>query len=249
MARFTGKVALVTGGTGGIGRATALAFAREGAKVVLSGRRPKDGLAAVEQISRAGGVARFLETDPTQPADVQRLVGETVATFGRLDVAFNNAGAEWPGVLTEVTDADARRVFELSVWSLLVSMRHEIAAMARTGGGAIVNMSNVGGHVALRGADVCIGTKYAVEGLTKVVALECARHRVRVNAVSPDVTTADVIDRLVGAARGTEPGVLPFPGRSAGAKQIADEVLFLTDPAMAHLSGVSLPVGSGRIAA
>ena len=147
MARFNGKVALVTGGTSGIGKATALAFAKEGAKVVLSGRRETEGLAVVNEITSTDGTAHFVRADASKEADVKRLVEETVAKFGRLDIAFNNAGTEWLGVFTEVTEADYRRVFDVNVQCVLVSMKHEIPAMLKTGCGAIINASSTVGHI------------------------------------------------------------------------------------------------------
>src|SRR5258707_545402 len=138
MSRFNGKVVLVTGGTSGIGKATALAFAKEGAKVVLSGRREKEGLAVVEEIKKAGGTAHFVQADVAKEVDVKRLVGETVAKFGRLDVAFNNAGIESTGPVTEVSEAEYRRVFDINVWGVIASMKYEIPVMLKTGGGAII---------------------------------------------------------------------------------------------------------------
>ncbi|AMV22846.1 2,5-dichloro-2,5-cyclohexadiene-1,4-diol dehydrogenase [Gemmata sp. SH-PL17] len=145
MARFSGKVALVTGGTSGIGRATAVAFAKEGAQVVVSGRREKEGLAVIEEIKATGGTAIFVQADVAKEADVKRLVEETAAKFGRLDVAFNNAGVESVGPVTEVTEAEYRRVFDINVWGVLASMKYEIPVMLKTGGGAIINTSSVGG--------------------------------------------------------------------------------------------------------
>ncbi|HEY1190802.1 MAG TPA: SDR family NAD(P)-dependent oxidoreductase, partial [Gemmata sp.] len=193
MSRFSGKVALVTGGTSGIGRAAAIAFAREGAKVVLSGRREKEGLAVVEEIRKAGGTAHFVRADVAQEADVKRLVDETVATFGRLDVAFNNAGIELMGALVEVNEADYRRVFDINVWGVLASMKHEIPAMLRTGGGAIINTSSVAGHVGMGGAGVYAATKHAVEGLTKSAALEFAKQGIRVTAVAPAAIVTEMM--------------------------------------------------------
>src|SRR5580704_2646268 len=129
---FEGKVALVTGGTSGIGKATAIAFAKAGAKVVLSGRREKEGLAVVEEIKKAGGTAHFVQADVAKEADVKRLVEQTVAKFGRLDVAFNNAGIETAGPLAEVSEAEYRRVFDINVWGVLASMKYEVPVMLKT---------------------------------------------------------------------------------------------------------------------
>src|SRR5204863_2023072 len=149
--KLNGKVALVTGGTSGIGKATAIAFARAGAKVVLTGRREKEGAQVVAEIKKLGGDAAFVRTDVAKDADVKAMVDFTVGKFRRLDVAFNNAGVEWKGPLDQATEAEYRRVFDINVWGVLNSMRHEIPAMLKNGGGAIVNNFSVVGHVGLGG--------------------------------------------------------------------------------------------------
>src|SRR5215472_7212577 len=146
---FEGKVALVTGGTSGIGKATAIAFAEHGAKVVLSGRREKAGTQVVAEIKKLGGDAAFVRADVAKEADVKAMVKFAVDKFGRLDIAFNNAGVEWKGPLHQATEAEYRRVFDINVWGVLNSMRHEIPVMLKNGGGAIVNTSSVAGHVGL----------------------------------------------------------------------------------------------------
>src|SRR5215831_9199104 len=181
---FKGKVALVTGGTSGIGKATAIAFARHGAKVVLSGRREKEGEAVVREIKKLGGEAAFVRADVAKDADVKKMVDFTVDKFGRLDIAFNNAGVEWKGPLEQATEEEYRRVFDINVWGVLNSMRHEIPVMLKNGGGAIVNNSSVAGHVGLGEVSIYIASKHAVEGLTKAIALEFAKQNIRINAVS-----------------------------------------------------------------
>src|SRR5215510_12217287 len=146
---FEGKVALVTGGTSGIGKATAIAFARAGAKVVLSGRREKEGEAVVREIKKLGGEAAFVRTDIARDADVKAMVKFAVDKFGKLDIAFNNAGVEWNGPLDQATESEYRRIFDINVWGVLNSMRHEIPVMLKNGGGAIVNTSSAAGHVGL----------------------------------------------------------------------------------------------------
>ncbi len=165
--KLTGKVALVTGGTSGIGKTTAIEFARVGAKVVLTGRREKEGAQVVDEIRKLGGDAAFVRADVTKDADVKAMVDFTVGKYGRLDVAFNNAGVEWTGPLDQATEAEYRRVFDINVWGVLNAMRHEIPVMLKTGGGAIVNNSSVAGHVGLAGASIYMASKHAVEGLTK----------------------------------------------------------------------------------
>src|SRR4029450_11393097 len=146
--KLSGKVALVTGGTSGIGKTTAIEFARAGAKVVLSGRREKEGASVVAETQQLGGAAAFIRADVAKDADVKAMVDFTVATYGRLDIAFNNAGVEWIGPLDQATESEYRRIFDINVWGVLNSMRHEIPAMLKNGGGAIVNTSSVAGTLA-----------------------------------------------------------------------------------------------------
>ena len=251
MSRFNGKVVLVTGGTSGIGKATAIAFAKEGAKVVVSGRREKEGLAVVEEIKKAGGTAIFVQADVAKEADVKRLVEATVAKFGRLDVAFNNAGVELLGPVVEVTEADYRRVFDINVWGVLASMKYEIPAMLKTGGGAIINTTSIAGHVGIAGASVYVGTKHAVEGLTKTAALEVAKQGIRVTAVAPAATETEMIERFTGGSS-TDAGkglaAMHPVGRMARSEEIAGAVLYLASDAAKFTTGISLPVDGGWLA-
>src|SRR5438046_8853590 len=197
---FKGKVALVTGGTSGIGKATAIEFARAGAKVVLTGRREKEGAQVVGEIKKLGGDAAFVRADVAKDTDVKAMVDFTVDKFGRLDVAFNNAGVEWKGPLDQATEAEYRRVFDINVWGVLNSMRYEIPVMLKSGGGAIVNNSSVAGHVGLGEVSIYIASKHAVEGLTKSVALKCARRTLPSNAVEPGVVAHGSVSRLCNVA-------------------------------------------------
>lgn len=251
MATFSGKVVLVTGGTSGIGKATAIAFAKEGAKVVLSGRREKEGLTVVEEITKAGGTAHFVQADVAKEQDVKKLVEATVAKFGRLDVAFNNAGIELMGPIAEITEADYRKVFDINVWGVLASMKYEIKEMLKTGGGAIINTSSIGGHVGFAGAGVYAATKHAVEGLTKSAALEHAKQGIRVTAVAPAAIETEMIDRFVGgpdsdAGKGLA-GMHPV-GRMGKSEEIAAAVLYLASDAAKFTTGISLPVDGGFLA-
>jgi NAD(P)-dependent dehydrogenase (short-subunit alcohol dehydrogenase family) len=251
MAAFSGKVALVTGGTSGIGKATAIAFAKEGAKVVVSGRREQEGLAVVEEIKKAGGVAHFVRADVAKEADVRRLVDETVAKFGRLDIAFNNAGVELLGPITEVTEGDYRRLFDINVWGVLASMKHEIPAMLKTGGGAIVNTSSIAGHIGMAGASVYIATKHAVEGLTKTAALEFAKQGIRVTAVAPAAIETEMVDRFAGPeGADSRKGLAAMHpvGRMGKSEEIAAAVLYLASDAAKFTTGISLPVDGGWLA-
>lgn len=244
---FAGKVALVTGATSGIGKATAIAFARAGAKVVVSGRREKEGTEVVRQIEKLGGDAAFVRAEIAKDADVKAMVDFTLEKFGRLDIAFNNAGVEWKGPLEQATEDEYRRVFDTNVWGVLNSMRHEIPVMLKNGGGAIVNNSSVGGHVGFAEVSIYIASKHAVEGLTKSLALEFAKQNVRINAVAPGPIATDMWDRFAGEAAEQITGGIPV-GRVGTAEQIAAAVLYLASDAAKFTTGTSLVVDGGFIA-
>ena len=245
---FEGKVALVTGGTSGIGKATAIAFARAGAKVILTGRREKEGAQVVAEIKKLGADAAFVRADVAQDTDVKAMVDFTSDKFGRLDVAFNNAGVEWKGPLDQATEAEYRRVFDINVWGVLNSMRHEIPVMLKNGGGAIVNTSSVAGHVGLPQVSVYIASKHAVEGLTKSVALEFAKQNIRINAVAPGVIATEMFDRFADdQLRNQITSIVPV-ARVGAAEEIAAAVLYLTSDAAKFTTGASLVVDGGFIA-
>ena len=196
------KVALITGGTSGIGEAAALQLARAGAKVVVAGRRENEGQAVVKTIENAGGQALFVKTDVSREADVKALVDKTVAKFGRLDFAFNNAGVEGTaGVTTDKqTEENYRHTFDINVLGLLLTMKHEIPAILKNGG-AIVNTSSVVGQIGMPGFGVYTASKHAVNGLTRSAALEYAKQGVRVNAVAFGTIQTPMVDRMVGEAK------------------------------------------------
>jgi len=247
---FSGKVALVTGGTSGIGKTTAIEFARAGAKVVLTGRREKEGAQVVAEIKKFGGEAAFVRADVAKDADVKAMVDFTVEKFSRLDIAFNNAGVEWTGPLDRATEAEYRRVFDINVWGVLNSMRHEIPVMLKNGGGAIVNNSSVAGHVGLGQVSVYIASKHAVEGLTKSVALEFAKQNIRINAVAPGVIATDMLDRFAGKEgemRDSLTSIIPV-GRIGAGEEIAAAVLYLCSADAKFTTGTSLVVDGGYVA-
>lgn len=246
-----GKVALVTGGTSGIGRVTAEMFAVRGAKVVLTGRRDTEGQDVVKSIRGRGGEAHFVKGDISIEADVKRMVSETVSKFGRLDYAFNNAGIEGDiGVpIVESSEANYRRVFDINVLGVLLSMKHEVPAMLAGGGGAIVNCASVAGRSGFPGVSVYCASKHAVLGLTKVAAMEYSAKGVRVNAVSPAVIETDMADRFMDAMGGSEAkkqmtAMHPI-GRTGRSEEVAGAVLFLCSDDASFITGHDLLVDGG----
>jgi NAD(P)-dependent dehydrogenase (short-subunit alcohol dehydrogenase family) len=244
---FSGKVVLVTGGTSGIGKATAIELARAGAKVVLSGRREKEGAQVVAEIKKLGGEAAFVRADIAKDADVKAMVKFAVDKFGKIDIAFNNAGVEWVGPLDQATEAEYHRVFDTNVWGVLNSMRHEIPVTLKNGGGVIVNTSSVAGHVGFPQVSVYIASKHAVEGLTKSVALEFAKQNIRINAVAPGPITTEMWDRFAREAKEQVAATIPV-GRVGAAEEIAAAVLYLASDAAKFTTGTSLVVDGGFIA-
>ena len=248
MNEFQGKVAIVTGGTSGIGRAAALAFAREGAKVVVAGRRAAEGQETVRLVRAAGHEAIFVATDVAQEAQVKNLVGRTLEQFGRLDFAFNNAGIEQvPTPFLEQKVETYNQVMDINVKGVWLSMRHEIPAMLKSGGGAIVNTSSALGVIALPGVEVYIASKHAVIGLTKSAALEFAKQGIRINAVLPAVIETDMYRRFAGEKPETQAAMTALHpiGRIGTPDEIADAVIWLSSNKSSFVTGHSLLVDGG----
>jgi len=248
LADFDGKVALVTGGGTGIGRATAIAFAREGAKVVIGNRNVEAGEAVVKTIQDAGGEASFLRTDVSSEDDVKALVEHAVSTYGRLDAAFNNAGVGGrPGPLAEQTTKNYDFVMDINVKGVWLSMKYEIEAMLRSGGGAIVNNSSVGGLLGFAGVGIYSASKHAVMGLTKSAALEYSAKGVRVNAVNPAVIRTPMAEGLAKTNQ-IEPdgfaGLHPI-GRIGEPEEVASAVLFLCSDKASFMTGTATCVDGG----
>lgn len=247
MTTLENKIALVTGGTSGIGRASAIALAEAGAKVVISGRREAEGLETLKLIEATGSEGLFVRGDITNDSHVADLVEKTIATFGRLDIAFNNAGVEWVGPLETADETAYRKTFDVNVWGVLNSMRHQIPAMLKNGGGSIINTSSVAGHVGMAQVSIYIASKHAVEGLTKSVALEYAGQGIRINAVAPAAIETEMVDRFAGTdgeARKALGAMHPI-GRMGQAKEIADAVVFLASDQSSFITGESLKVDGG----
>src|SRR3984885_11446173 len=211
---MTSPVVLITGALTGIGRATALAFAREGAQVVVSGRSNQAGQSLVDKLHELGADAEFIRADVRHEEDVRALVDKTVARFGRLDVAVNNAGTEGQvGPLTDQTAESYAATFDTNVLGVILSMKHEVRAMQRQGSGAIINISSTYGHEGAAGASVYVGSKHAVEGITKSVALEIAKSGIRVNAVAPGPTDTGMLTRFTGTPENKAALVTTVPMR------------------------------------
>lgn len=247
MKQLENKVALVTGGTSGIGRASAVALARAGAKVVVAGRRETEGAETVNQIEAAGGEGLFVRADVAREPEIKALVQAAVDTFGRLDIAFNNAGVEWAGPLTEATEADYRRVMDINVWGVLAALKHEVPAMLKSGGGSIINTSSVAGHIGMAGAAIYVASKFAVEGLTRTAAIEFAKQGIRVNAVAPAAIETEMFDRFAGKegeVRNYLTSLHPV-GRLGRPHEIADAVVWLASEQSSFVTGHSLVVDGG----
>jgi NAD(P)-dependent dehydrogenase (short-subunit alcohol dehydrogenase family) len=246
-------VVLITGAAAGIGKATALAFARRGYRLVVTDLKAECGPALLADLQSAGGDARYVVADQSKEADVIRAVDKAIETFGQLDVAINNAGTEGDQTLTleQQTDANVRRTLSVNTEGVLWCLKHEIPALRRSGGGAIVNVSSVAGHVGLESCAAYVASKHAVEGLTKAAALEVARHGIRVNAVAPGAIQTDMIDRIVGAgntdARRSIEGMHPL-GRMGSPEEVAAAILFLASEEASFITGQSLAVDGGWLA-
>jgi NAD(P)-dependent dehydrogenase (short-subunit alcohol dehydrogenase family) len=243
-------VVLITGALAGIGRATALAFAKEGAKLVVSGRRDEAGQALVTELRALGTEAEFIRADVRRESDVQNLVDKAVARFGRLDIAVNNAGTEGtPGPLIEQTAESYAATFDTNVLGVLLSMKHELRVMQPQGSGSIVNLSSTMGHRGAPGASLYTASKHAVEGLTKSAALEGAAFGVRVNAVAPGPVQTAMLDRFTGNADRKAGLVAGVPLKRAGRpEEIADVIVFTASDRASFLTGQIIAVNGGKTA-
>lgn len=252
MAQFTQKVALITGGGSGMGRATALAFAKEGASVVIANRGREAGQETVRMIQAMGGDALFVQTDVTREADVTALIERTLHTYGRLDYAFNNAGMEQtPKPLPEQTEEEYMRIMEVNVKGVWLCLKHELPLIQATGGGAVVNTSSISGVVGFATIPLYSASKHAVIGLTKCVALEYAAFGIRVNAICPGaIAQTGTFERSFGGnTQAVEQVRTSYPlGRLGTVEEIANTVLYLCSDAAGFVTGQALVIDGGYAA-
>jgi NAD(P)-dependent dehydrogenase (short-subunit alcohol dehydrogenase family) len=243
-------VVLITGALTGIGRAAAFAFAREGNRVVVSGRHEDVGQALAAELREFGGKAEFIRADVRRDDDVRSLIDQTIARFGRLDAAVNSAGTEGkPGTVTEQTADSYAATFDTNVLGTLLSMKHELRVMHAQHSGSIVNISSTYGHAGTRGASVYAASKHAVEGLTKSAALEVAGSGVRINAVAPGPTETGMLNRFTGNAERKAGLISTVPlGRVGEPDEIANAIVFLCSDKAAFITGHVLSVDGGKSA-
>src|SRR6202008_2033894 len=237
-------VVLITGGLTGIGRAAAVAFANKGANVVVAGRRDEAGKALVKELRSLGSEAEFINADVRTADDVRALVDTTVARFGRLDVAVNNAGTEGQvGPITDQTAETYAATFDTNVLGVILSMKHEVRVMQRQGSGSIINISSTYGHEGAAGAPVHVGSKHAVEGITKSVALEVAKSGIRVNVVAPGPTDTGMLTRFTRTPENKAALVTSVPmGRLGLSEELANAIVFVASDEASFITGHVLNV-------
>jgi NAD(P)-dependent dehydrogenase (short-subunit alcohol dehydrogenase family) len=242
-------VVLITGALTGIGRATALAYAREGARIVVSGRRDEEGKKLAAEIRTLGAEAEFERSDVRHEEDVRNLVDKTVAHFGRLDVAVNNAGTEGtPSPVTEQTAETYAATFDTNVLGTLLSMKHELRVMLAQGRGSIVNVSSTYGRAGAAGASVYVASKHAVEGLTKAAALEVAESGVRVNVVAPGPIETGMLNRFTGTAENKAALASGVSMKRVGTpEEIAQAIVFVASDKASFITGASIAVDGGML--
>jgi NAD(P)-dependent dehydrogenase (short-subunit alcohol dehydrogenase family) len=240
-------VVLITGALTGIGRAAAVAFAKKGANVVVNGRRDEVGTALVAELRAFGAQAEFINADVRNDDEVRAMVDQTVARFGRLDVAVNNAGTE--GQVGPIVDQTAEKfaaTFDTNVLGVVLSMKHEVRVMQEQGSGSIVNISSTYGHEGAAGASVYVGSKHAVEGITKSVALEVAKSGIRVNGVAPGPTDTGMLTRFTGTPENKAALVTQVPLDRLGlSEELADAIVFIASDEASYITGHILNVDGG----
>ena len=242
------QVVLITGGLTGIGRAAAVAFAKKGAKVVVAGRRDEAGKELVAELRSLGAEAEFVNADVRKEDDCRNMVDQTVARFGRLDVAVNNAATEGQvGPITDQTTESFAATFDTNVLGVVLSMKHEVRAMQAHGSGNIINISSTYGHEGAAYASIYVGAKHAVEGITKSTALELAKSGIRVNAVAPGPTDTGMLTRFTHTAENKAALVTQVPlGRLGLSEEVADGIVFIASEEARFITGHVLNVDGGH---
>src|SRR5256886_14063855 len=247
---MSNPVVLVTGGLTGIGRAAAVAFAKKGAKVVVAGRRDEAGNALVKELRSLGSEAEFINADVRKEDDVRAMVDKTVARFGRLDVAVNNAATEGQvGPITDQTAESFDATFETNVLGVVLSMKHEVRAMQAQRSGSIINISSTYGHRGAAFASIYVGAKHAVEGITKSVAREIAKSGIRVNSVAPGPTDTGMLTRFTAPPENKTALMTGVPmGRLGLSEELANAIVFIASDEASYITGHVLNVDGGKTA-
>ncbi len=251
--RVSGKVALITGGGSGIGRATAIVFGREGAKVAIADYNRAGGEETVRMIKAAGGEASFIEANVAVAKQVEAMVARTVETYGRLDCAFNNAGIEGEmsgGNIAECSEENWGRIIAINLTGVFLCMKYEIPQMLKHGGGSIVNTASAAGLIGLPGGTAYVASKHGVAGLTKSAALEYAKSGIRINAVCPGFIRTAMTERVMDGGSISEDAMIAAEplGRIGKPEEIASVVLFLCSDDASFVTGLPMPVDGGYVA-
>lgn len=245
VSQLDGKVAIVTGGSSGIGQATAIAFAQEGAKVIVAARRIQEGEQTVRLAKEAGGEALFVKTDVTKAEEIEALVGTTLDKYGRLDFAFNNAGIGKPTPLTERTEEDWNSEIDVNLKAVWLCLKYQIPPMLKGGAGAIVNMASMGGAViGAAGFSAYQAAKGGVVGLTRAAAIEYASQGIRVNAVSPGLIATDILSNLSPDDLQQMSANVPMK-RLGGAEEVAAAVVWLCSDRASYITGQNIVIDGG----
>src|SRR5579863_3431749 len=246
--KMSNPVVLITGALTGIGRAAAIAFARKGAKIVVSGRRDEAGKALVKELRTLGSEAEFINADVRKEDDVRAMVDKTVARFGRLDVAVNNAATEGQvGPITDQTAESFAATFDTNVLGVVLSMKHEVRAMLGQGSGSIINISSTYGHEGAAYASIYVGAKHAVEGITKSVALETVKSGIRVNSVAPGPIDTGMLTRFTRTAENKAALVTTVPMNRLGlSEEVANAIVFIASDEASFITGHVLNVDGGK---
>ena len=245
---MSNPVVLITGALTGIGRATAIAFAKEGARLVVAGRREDAGQQLTTELRGLGAEAEFIRADVRNEDEVRDLVDRTVARFGRLDVAVNNAATEGQvGPITDQTAESYAATFDTNVLGVILSMKHEVRVMVGQGSGSIINISSTYGHEGAAGASIYVGSKHAVEGITKSVALEMAKSGIRVNVVAPGPTDTGMLTRFTKTPENKAALVTTVPMARLGlSEELASAIVFIASDKASYITGHVLNVDGGK---